>query len=809
MRKLLILTTFVLSACASLTALATDRKTNIDKGWKFHYGDGKQALDQPSVTSQWRTLDLPHDWSVETEAAKIAGGTVIGPFSTNSVGGYQTGFTVGGEGWYAKKIEVKDLDQRTLVYFEGAYNQTEVYLNGEKLYFNPYGYISFRVDVTKHLKKGDNWLMVRVMNEGNNTRWYAGSGIYRHVWLIQTPKDAYLDEWDLFARSEKMSNNSWVLKIDAPIKANGNLKVQHTLYDNEGKEIAQVIGGGNHQRMWVSQPNLWSPEHPYCYTLVSQLKKGRKVMDEITTKIGFRTIEFSAEKGFLLNGKSTYIYGGCVHHDNGLLGAAAYDRAEVRKLEILKAQGYNAIRTSHGLPSEKFIEACDSLGLMVMDETFDQWLIKKNNDDYHKYFVEHSTNDIQTMIRRDRNHPSIIMWGIGNEIPGRIEPKGMEVAERLRKAIQEYDTTRPITAAICGWDIGDSWNAAGHSWDQQDNNAFRSLDIAGYNYRYHTYEHDHSTHPDRVICGLESYPRAMAKNWDMVEKHPYVIGDFIWTAMDYLGEAGIGSSSYRKEGNQTMFQPWPWYNGWCGDIDLIGQKKPQSYCHDVIWRRSPITMAVETPAPEKGTYQSVSGWGWQLEEQSWTFPQISTGDTLKINVYSRAPKVRLYLNNKSMGDQKVGDTYRAIYKIPYSPGELRVVNLDASGKEVANESYTLQTTSKPVALRLTADRDKIYAGQNDLSFVTVELVDAEGRVCTSNSELQVRFYTEGDGGELLTAGNGASNDMHSFRSAQPRLYQGRALAILRGGEKTGRISLKAEAQGVQTANIDIEVISVK
>ena len=386
-------------------ATPEQRTTCIDRDWRFCYGDGSAAIAQPDVTSGWRLLDLPHDWSVETEAAQAAGGTVVGPFTTASIGGYQTAFTVGGEGWYAKRLSVKGKRHRysrQIIYFEGAYNQTEVYVNGQKLHFNPYGYISFRVDVSDALHEGDNWLLVRVANEGNNSRWYAGSGIYRHVWLIQTPRDAYLDSWNLQATTHQQADGTWQLVVEAPIEgvAKGQQALQHTLYDAAGRKVVTVSGRQSRQVLRVEQPELWSPDHPYCYQLETQLMAGRKVKDRLTTRVGFRSLSFTADKGFLLNGQPMLIRGGCVHHDNGLLGAAAFDRAEVRRLQLIKAQGYNAVRTSHGLPSESFLNTCDTLGLMVVDETFDQWLMEKNPDDYHRFFPEHSTSDLQTMIRR-------------------------------------------------------------------------------------------------------------------------------------------------------------------------------------------------------------------------------------------------------------------------------------------------------------------------------------------------------------------------------------------------------------------------
>jgi len=813
--KLLILLLALLAAPAS-----AQRQTCIDSHWRFLYGDGSAAITRPAITSTWRTLSLPHDWSVETEASQQAGGTVVGPFSTNSIGGFQTGFTVGGEGWYYKGLEIdsKALKaNRFQLYFEGAYNQTEVYLNGKKLYFNPFGYISFRFDITEHLREGSNDLLVHVANEGSNTRWYAGSGIYRHVWLIQTPP-VHAVEWATFLRvNDKYATtdaNALLafqtnIRNDSPSDAKARVLVE--LLNEKGKTVASAksnlsVAAGTEQPvnldLRVRKPRLWSTDDPYLYTLrVSINDRKTRTSDVLTKRVGIRTLDFSAANGFLLNGQPTLLRGGCVHHDLGLLGAASYDRAEERKLQLLKAQGFNAVRTSHGLPSECFLNVCDSLGLMVVDETFDQWLLEKNREDYHRFFAEHSTHDLETMVRRDRNHPSVVMWSIGNEIPGRIEPEGMATAERLRTTVRQLDTTRPITAAICLWDAGDVWNSANHEWAIQDAKAFESLDVGGYNYRWDTYDKDHATHPDRVICGLESYPKQASENWNLVEQRSFVIGDFVWTAMDYLGEAGIGSAAFRSEGNQPMFQVWPWFNGWCGDIDLIGQKKPQSYYRDVVWRRAPITMGVEQ-LPPAGTHQAISAWGWQLEEQSWTFPNLEPHTPVSVNVYSRAPRVRLYLNDKVVGEAQPSATFWTAFRVDYQPGTLRAVNLNANGQEVAGEAFELQTTSEPVGLRLTADRNVIHADGTDLSYVTIELIDAQGRVCTSDCQRQIHLFAEGEG-VLLAAGNASPNDQESFRSPSPRLFRGRALAILRSNEHAGTIRLTARSQGLPEATTTI------
>ena len=819
MKKILLAMGIALCAVSHVVAqqvsVPVQRKTCIDREWKFFYGDGKDAIADVSVADAWRSLDLPHDWSVETEAAQAAGGTVIGPFSTNSVGKYQTGHTVGGEGWYKKDLLLTDEDLkdcRLALYFEGAYNQAEVYLNGRKMYFNRYGYSSFRFDVTDAVKKGSNALLVRVTNEGSNTRWYAGSGIYRHVWLIRTPQ-LHIDEWDTYVQpvGDEVQVQTGVYNDGAKAKSG---VVQVDIKDAEGRVVASAAGvkvklkaGESRQinvPLTLKDARRWSPDTPYLYSAVIRMTDTKtKQTDELVKRFGVRTLDFSAEKGFLLNGEETLLRGGCIHHDNGLLGAAAYDHAEDRKLSLMKAQGYNAVRCSHNIPSEHFLDACDLLGIMVIDEAFDQWLRAKNKEDYHRYFEEFCEQDLSVMMRRDRNHPSIIMWSIGNEIPGRIEPAGLLAAERLRQTVKRYDTTRPVTAAICGWDEGDEWNAAVSNeerWSKQDNNAFKSLDVGGYNYLFFLYERDHSTHPDRVMFGAESYPKQALENWNMVERLPYVIGDFVWTAVDYLGEAGIGSASFRKEGEQSMFQDWTWYNGWCGDIDLIGEKKPQSYYRDVVWHRAPITMGVERPAPE-GTHQSVSWWGWQLEQQCWTYPDLAEGTPMTVNVYSRSPKVRLYLNDELVGEKETSSTFKADFTVGYRQGTLRAVETDGNAE---GASFVLTTTGEPASFRLVPDCQSLTANGTDIAYVTIELIDSEGRVITSDSSTVINISVEGDG-TLLASGNASPTDMESFRSATPRLYNGRALAILKAGDTDGRVTLTVRGDGFSPSSISLPV----
>ena len=799
-----ILTVFLLTAASA----SAQRRQCIDAGWHFLLGDGSAVLATPSVATQWRTLSLPHDWSVEPEAAAQAGGEVIGPFSSKSIGKDRTGHTVGGEGWYERTLNctAADLEGRIVLYFEGAYNQSWTYVNGTLAGSNVYGYSSFRYDITDLLHEGANSIVVKVVNAGNNTRWYAGSGIYRHVWLQRTAA-VHVDEWDTFLtlQDEGLTLRDGLATGTLAIQTNicnenrsaakGSICVD--ILDAEGSIIASAqtpygkIAPRSRQdislNLALTDARTWSPEQPVLYDAVISVKdrKGH-TLDALTKRIGLRSLTFSATDGFRLNGLPMLLRGGCVHHDNGLLGAAAFDEAETRKLLTLKAQGFNAVRTSHNPPSEHFLDACDEIGLMVIDECFDQWVRAKNPDDYHNYFPTHSDDDLSTLVRRDRNHPSVIIWSIGNEIPGRIDPEGIDAAARLRTDVLKLDATRPVTAAICGWDEGATWDKAGSQWEDkwkvENVKAFESLDIGGYNYLYGRYEPDHVSAPNRVICGLESYPKQASENWTLVERLPYVIGDFVWTAVDYLGEAGIGAAFADRE--PKFFQDWPWFNAFCGDIDIIGQKKPQSYYRDVVWRQAPVTMAVQMGPSHN------NAWGWQLEEQSWTWPNHE-GETATVNVYSRAPRVRLYLDNELIGEQAPGNTFWTPFQLAYRPGRLRAVNLNAEGDELPDEAFVLETTGPAVGVRCVYEDSALTTDVNDLAFVTLELVDADGRTITSDCSTQIAITNEGEG-ELIACGTANPSDMRSFRSTTPTLFRGRALAILRSNGVAGEVKLKAE-----------------
>jgi len=831
------------------------RMQSFDGGWRFHRGEVINAEVAEFDDSQWREVIVPHDFSMEPVAYThdYREETVewkdwqVGPFSRLSIGDWDSGQTVGGTGWYRKTFTLpangSSLDEilknkMFRLRFDGVYNQAEVWVNSKKAAMNVYGYMPFVVDLNSILRDKANrnpnnehrvTIAVKAVNEGLNCRWYSGSGIYRHVWLETTDR-LHLDAWDTYVDASVVNGKNAVVKVSAKIfdenatTAEGTIKVQ--ILDAEGREVA---AGGN--ELTIKSPHLWSIDNPYRYIArISLLDVGKSVRDVLEIPFGIRTIAFSADKGFLLNGKSVKLRGGCVHHDNGLLGSAAIDRAEVRKVELMKAQGYNAVRTSHNLPTEAFLNACDSLGMLVIDECFDQWEEQKRKDDYSNYFSKEKqtiidgkpvgkgvTNfeyDAALMVRRDRNHPSIIMWSIGNEIAQRSDvPRGKEIAEAITRAIKQEDSTRPTTLAV-----NDYWDRTAQkmSWDKDSPRAFDLVEVGGYNYEQRRYESDHEKFPERIMYGSETYPNAIGGNWRLVEKHPYVIGDFVWTAIDYIGEAGLGHALERSDrGRWIQLLAWPWFNAWCGDIDLVGNKKPQSYYRDVVWGERPIAMAVR-PSVTEGEYEDALGWCWTAEENHWQWggylpvdirPEKydnatlkasvvhdvngHRSDSLRVNVYTRESRVRLSINGRVIGEQDVNpETFTASFRVAYEPGELKAEVVKTEKKSKPAE-VVFRTPGAPAAIQLKAVNKIISASHNDLAYIYIKVVDADGSLCPT-AEIPLDIKTSG-ARHIAVAGTGHPYDVHSFRSLTPTTFRGQALLIIQPQEEKGDVTINVSS----------------
>ncbi|HQV31352.1 MAG TPA: glycoside hydrolase family 2 TIM barrel-domain containing protein [Calditrichia bacterium] len=765
-------------------------------GWQFAPGDSPAAKSPDFDDSNWRTLDLPHDWSIE--------GTVNPANPSGNDGGY---FPTG-VGWYRKTFAVPETwnGQKISLYFEGVYMNAEVFVNGESLGTHPYGYTAFICDLTPHLKPGKkNLIAVRVDNSRQkNCRWYSGSGIYRHVWLVVTGP-LHFDHWGVGISTPEVSRESATVRISATLKneTGGPQQVvlATTLKDPGSQprghlesEIELPAGGQKTvvQEIQVKAPLLWDTQSPHLYTATSQIRRKGEVLDRVRNTFGIRRLDFSAENGFQLNGQKVVLNGGCVHHDNGCLGAAAYDRAEARKVELLKAAGFNAVRTSHNPPSEAFLDACDRLGMLVIDESFDGWRASKTPHDYGTVFDAWWQRDIEAMVLRDRNHPSIILWSSGNEILERTEPRAIQTARMLNNHIRKLDPTRPVTSAMTTW--GDQ------GWARFDS-LFAEHDVAGYNYQLHFAESDHHRVPERIIVQTESYPRDAFANWQLVQENDFVIGDFVWTAMDYLGESGIGRYYYPGEpdGQHWELDLYPWHGAYCGDIDLTGWRKPISHYRSMLYNDAEkLFLAVREPNPENGEIKETIWSVWPTWE-SWTWPGYE-GKKLTVEVYSRYPKVQLYLNGKLAGEQPVSvqTEFKAIFEIPYAPGELKAVGMDGDN---AVEFAVLKTAGAPAAIKLGADRPELVASGQDLSYVTVEINDEQG-IRVPSAQNRLTFRVDGPG-TIAGVDNANLKDDDPYVANSRKVWQGRALVVIKNTGKAGDINLTVRSDGLPDARLVI------
>jgi beta-galactosidase len=802
--KALFLINLIIMSCISQSVAQNtnqERKQRFNFDWKFALGDAAENSAINFDDSTWRKLDLPHDWSIEGKSEK------------NNPSGGDGGFYPMGTGWYRKTFSAPKewKNQKIAIYFEGVYMNAQVFINGKSVGIQPYGYTSFEYDLTPYLKFGQqNTIAVRVDNsQQKNCRWYSGSGIYRNVWLM-VKNPVHVKNWGVAISTLEVKNNKAVVQVKTIVKnktpvlevvmlytaitdrkgktvANASGKIE--LQPNEEKEVIQTID--------VENPKLWSLEAPNRYQAKVSIVKESKIIDVVTIDFGIRTIKFSAENGFVLNDKKILLNGGCVHHDNGALGAAAYDRAEERKIELMKAAGFNALRTSHNPPSEAFLEACDKLGMLVIDEAFDGWREKKNTFDYASIFDKWWKHDVESMVLRDRNHPSVIMWSIGNEIIERTKPQAVETAKMFANAIRGIDATRPITSAMTTWDQG---------WEIFDP-LMAAHDVAGYNYQLHHAESDHERVPSRIILQTESYPKDAFANWDLVQKHNYIIGDFVWTAMDYLGESGIGRFVYpgETEGEHWTANLYPWHGAYCGDVDLMGWRKPISHYRSMLYNdNEKLYMAVREPNPENGEIKLTSWSVWPTWE-SWTWPG-QEDKNIEVEVYSKYSKVRLYLNGQNLGEKETtkAQEFKAIFVIPYTKGELKAVGLQ-DNKEV--ESVLLKTAGQAATIKLKADRKTIESDGQDLVYINVELLDEKG-ILNPNVANELTFKVSG-AGTIAGVDNADLKDADLYVANTRKTWKGRAMVIIKSNKQSGNINLEVTSPGLGKTVLTIKAIKKK
>ncbi|MDR3692974.1 MAG: glycoside hydrolase family 2 TIM barrel-domain containing protein [Fimbriimonas sp.] len=781
-----------------------------DRGWRF--GEADDASLERFDDSNWSPVDLPHDWSLDDLPTNLNCPRRSGPFDPDSSPGKgATGFVLGGTRWYRKQFFLTDVE-RAEVRFEGAYCETDVWLNGVHLGSHVHGYTPFCFDLTPHLHpKRENVLAVRVRNEGWNSRWYTGSGIFRHVWLKMTgevfiPMDGVFvstcdvtDEHAKIAVSVEVENGSQEEAIgDVYLRVRDPwgltvLNVSRPFQLDPGGESVIAFDDS------LDRPQLWSLENPNLYTASIRVRCGEQQMDVESVTFGVRDIRLSSVMGLQLNGKSVKIKGGCVHHDNGLLGAAAIDRAEARRVELLKAAGYNGIRTSHNAPSPAFLDACDRLGMLVMDEAFDEWAHPKTEDGYAKRF-EHTSRAVLTLhVRRDRNHPSVVMWSIGNEIPECFDKP--EIALRLRNMVLQSDPTRPISQGVChsfwpGFEFTD--------WESSSDPGFLHLDIAGYNYQHANYEPDHSRHPDRIVLGTESFPKDIFEIWDLVETHPWVIGDYTWTALDYYGESGIGYVKY--DGSEPVNEAYPRHLAECGDLDIVGERKPPSYYRQALWEPGVLYAAVGqepdalTVLDRLQTTDWRPKWGWPNVLPHWTYPD-EEGTIKDVVVYSSFDSVKLTLNGRVLGEKLCGKEQRrqAVFQVPYEPGELIVTG--ESGE--ATGRFELRTAGAPSAIRVVTDRPMLTEGEHDLSYVKIEIVDKQG-IVVPHADNKVEVTVDGPG-RLAALGTADPTDVASVRSHIHRAWRGGLTAIVQPTGENGVIRVEVASEGLAPTTIELRV----
>ncbi len=808
-----------LSAHEHLTQVrvSNERRTSFNEGWRFLKAEAEGAQNPAFDDSKWTEVRLPHDWAI------------AGPFDPK-LNPHTGALPISGTGWYRQTFTVPEkLKGRYFtIEFDGAMSNAHVWLNGQELGGRPYGYIGFAFDLTPQLHFGGekNVIAVRLTPEENSSRWYPGAGIYRNVWLDITGP-VHVARWGTYVTTPSVSDDqaSVAVKTELRNRLDHEAKVglRTSIVDSDGKRVGQsteqstIPAGGSRTVatiLSIPHPQRWGVDHPYLYTVVSEVMQGDQVVDTSNTPLGVRTVQFDKEKGLLLNGRYLKLHGVCLHHDLGALGAAVSRRATERQLQIMKAAGVNAVRTSHNPPSPELLEFADRLGLLVLDEAFDMWRIPKVPNGYSKYFDEWSERDVRDMVRRDRNHPSIFMWSIGNEIPEQGKPDGWQEAKRLVGFFHEEDPSRPTTSAFNSWT------------DAIKNKLADQVDIPGFNYKPTHYEEILKDHPGWIIYGSETascvssrgtyhlplekyekHPSLQISSYDIIsppwaycpdveftyqDQLPNVLGEFMWTGFDYLGEP----TPYfgRRESSE---QDWPARSSYFGMVDLAGFPKDRYYLYQSVWT-------------DQAMVHLLPHWNWPGWE----------GKEIPVMCYTNADEVELFLNGKSLGskkrfsepieipvgpnvsqDRKFKTKYRLLWEVPYAAGVLKAVAY-RQGKEVASEE--MRTAGSPAKIRLTPDRNVIQDDYDDLSFVTVRVEDKDGNLCPVADNL-VHFRVKGSG-QIAAVDNGNAATVEPFQADQRKAFNGLALLIVRPkAGKKGSIHVVATADGLAKGTTEITV----
>lgn len=784
---------------------SNSRRSSFNFNWRFHLGDVTGAENPEFNDSGWKTLNVPHDWSIE------------GKFSSQNASG--TGYLPGGIGWYRKEFRLPETDKEKHIeiQFDAVYDNSEVWINGHCLGKRPYGFISFYYDLTPYLNFGNkkNVIAVRVDHSHvADSRWYTGSGIIRNVWLYKTNK-IHIAHWGIYITTPAVNKESAEVRIITKVeKASGNrlitlksiIKGPGGNIDGSASSNLQFQPDSKYkfdQKINVKNPALWSLDKPVLYSVISEVYNSEKLLDTDTTSFGIRSFKFDADNGFFLNGNSIIIKGVCLHNDAGALGSAVPKREWERRLNLMKEMGANAIRTSHNPPATEFLDLCDQMGFLVMDEAFDEWEIGKkkwikgrnvgmkegaaglgtyySQHGYSDFFTKWSKRDIQDMVRRDRNHPSIILWSIGNEIDYPNDPytdpnrknyqpwrppayQITKIARHLYDYVKEIDTTRPVTAAVANIPLSNETGYTG------------VLDVVGYNYQEKYYEQDHKKFPQRKMIGSENGDSYEA--WLAVKDNSFIPGQFLWTGVDYLGEAGR----------------FPNRSSLSGLVDLSDFKKPFFYYRQSLWTQRPI-IHITTISPEdtvnRFRFHVVDGWNWSKFD----------GKDITVLAFTNCDSVILYLNNRSLGSRNLSDSKNAVlsWKVPFEKGELKA---EAYNKGKIAAENILKTTGDPEKITLDSDRSSIHADGEDIASVKILVTDKDGNI-VSDAENEITIKVTG-AGINAGIGNGDSNNIEPYKSDHHSVYEGKGRLYIQSNGKKGSIKIKASSKGLQSAKLTID-----
>ena len=763
-------------------------RTNFDASWKFNLGDIHNAQDMSFSDKDWRGLDLPHDWSIE------------GAFSATNPATYNGGSLPGGIGWYRKNFAINDplSGKKYFIEFDGVYMNSTVWVNGHLLGTRPYGYATFQYDISKYLQQGDNIIAVRVDNSKQpNSRWYSGSGIYRHVWLIQT-QDIHLEQYGTYFATPIVTAQEATVSASATIvnetNSPANVEVKVSIYDAAGtlvstqkqsKQVGANANGTFTQELKISAPHLWDVEHPYLYRAITEIFKDNVLVQSYTNNVGVRYFHFDSDKGFTLNGRSMKIQGVCDHHDLGCLGAAVNDRAIERQLQILKAMGCNAIRTSHNPPAPELLDLCDRMGFLVMDEAFDCWYMKKTRYDFHLYFKEWHERELRDLVMRDRSHTSVILWSIGNEINEQTHPQGGKIARELVSIVRQLDTTRLTTSALSSI-LG------------ADKNGYtEALDVAGVNYSVRLYDSQKKEYPNRLYVSSEATSAVASRGvyhmpaskliyktpdmqcsaydncwvpwgnsaedaWMAVKKRDFMAGLFVWTGFDYLGEP-------------TPYK-YPAHSSYFGIIDLCGFPKDPYYMYQSQWTNQTVL-------------HLLPHWNW------------NTGDSVDVVGFTNCDEVKLYLNGQPVGTRNFTNTDRIhlSWKVAFAPGTLKA---EGYKNGMLVKSDEVKTAGAPTQIQLIPDTSMIRANGTDLCFVTVKVTDAKG-VLVPNADHLIHFDIEG-AGKIAGVDNGNAISLEPHKANERKAFSGMCLVVIQSNGKPGSIKLKASSAGLTTQDINIQ-----